>query len=57
MESKSCFSFVLNVSGDQQIRKRMIENKLVRENIEGNCEEHKKIKSLKKNIIVTSPIS
>ena len=31
VESKSCFSFVLSVSGDQQIRKRMIENKLVRE--------------------------
>ena len=27
----SCFSFVLSVSGDQQIRKRMIENKLARE--------------------------
>ena len=35
----------------------MIENKLVRKNIEGNCEEHKKIKSLKKNIFATSPIS
>ena len=31
VESKSCFSFVLRVSGDQQIRKRMMENKLVRE--------------------------
>ena len=35
----------------------MIDDKLVRENIEGNCEEHKKIKSSKKNIIATSPIS
>ena len=31
VESKSCFSFVLSVSGDQQIRKRMIENKSARE--------------------------
>ena len=31
VESKSCFSFVLNVLGDQQIRKKMIESKLVRE--------------------------
>ena len=57
IESESCFSFILSVSGDQQIRKSMIENKLVRENIEGNCEEHKKIKGSKKNIISTSPIS
>ena len=35
----------------------MIENKLARENIEGNCKEHRKIKSSKRNIIVTSPIS
>ena len=31
VELKSCFSFVLSVSGDQQIRKRMIENKLVKD--------------------------
>ena len=31
VESKPCFSFVLSVLGDQQMRKRMIENKLARE--------------------------
>ena len=47
VELKSGFSFVLSVSGDEQIRKGMIENKLAKENIEGNCEQHRKIKSSK----------
>ena len=35
----------------------MSENKLVRKNIEGNCERNIKNKSSKKNISATSPIS
>ena len=30
----------MSVSGSQQIRKGMIENKLVKRNIEGNCERN-----------------
>ena len=47
VELKSYFSFILSVSGNNQIRERAIENELVRET-EGNCKEAWENKSSKK---------